>query len=103
MAREVFDQDPYTELRQGARDILFRAGIPSNPGSIDLEIVNGARRIANLAPIEPWDEWSKQDGKFEGCRDRLIETILEAGVDLQEPITETTNILKGLEILTSRR
>jgi len=90
-------REKFLLLRQESRQALYEAGVVSNPGWTDHDIVSAVRRKAGLAQVEPWNEWSKKE--YKTFRNGLVQTLQEAGVELEKPVTKVQHVVQGLRIL----
>lgn len=95
--QDSLERKNYVALRQETRELLSQAGIRSNLGWTDYDIVSAVRIKATLPPVDSWNQWGEKP--YEDYRDRLIAIVQEAGVELTEPVTEVANILHGLRTL----
>lgn len=73
----------YLALRIGARGLLDRIGVPSNPAVGDEWIVNQLRRHANLPLVEGNENRSEDD--FTIFQNSLMQIVKDLGGKLPEP------------------
>lgn len=90
-------KNPYQELREEALTRLQAAKVSSNSAFSDRNIVDSIRGKVGLPSASPWDDWDANSTSI--FRGQLIAAIVEGGVEIAEPITETPNIMRGLDRL----
>lgn len=104
-AKRVEQNIAFISLRQEARELLYRAGIPSNPGYTEGDIIDAITVTAGLRLYVPYDERQVEPDQspFESFRNALIETVLEAGGKIKEPTSRISHIVEGLKTILPKK
>lgn len=84
------------ELKGIVLDLLFKAGIPTDPAFNDSDIIAALRKRLGLKPDEPWNEY-RADYHFK-FKEELARTLQEAEIEVKEPVTEIPNLVFSLRI-----